>query len=105
MNCIFCNIIHHEQSSDIVYEDDVIIAFKDIHPKAPVHILLVPKKHIASMNHVSEEDREILSKILLVAKEIAKDQKIDDGYKLVFNVGKKGGQVVEHVHLHLLGGW
>lgn len=105
MSCIFCQIISGEQPADIVYEDDVVVAFSDIKPKAPVHILIVPRKHIPSMKDAEEEDGGIIAAILLASKKIAKDQNIDDGYKLVFNVGKKGGQVVDHVHLHVLGGF
>jgi len=105
MSCIFCKIIKHEQQGDVVYENEKIIAFKDINPKAPVHILIVPKKHIASMQDIEEEDCEMLSEIFLVSKKIATDQNIDDGYKLVCNVGRKGGQTIDHAHFHLLGGW
>lgn len=103
--CIFCQIIKKEQISDIVFEDDETIAFKDINPKAPVHILIVPKKHIATINDITSEDARIVGNVVLLAKDIAKDQKIDDAYKLVFNVGRGGGQIIEHIHLHLLGGW
>ena len=105
MSCIFCQIITREQPAEIVYEDDKVVAFSDTQPKAPVHILIVPRKHISSMQDITDEDSEILSAILLASKKIAKDKNIDDGYKLVFNVGKRGGQVVDHVHLHVLGGF
>lgn len=105
MSCIFCQIAAKEQSAEIVYEDEMVVAFYDTHPKAPVHILIVPRKHIGSMKDITEEDSEILSALLLASKKIAKDKNIDDGYKLVFNVGKRGGQVVDHVHLHVLGGF
>lgn len=103
--CVFCKIINHEQSADIVHENEKVIAFKDINPKAPVHILIVPKKHIASVRDIGEEDCDVLLGLLVASKEIAREQKIDEGYKLVFNVGRKGGQVIDHAHLHLLGGW
>ncbi len=103
--CVFCKIINHEQSADIVYENEKVVAFKDINPKAPVHVLIVPKKHIESVNDVGEEDRDMIYELLIVSKKIAKEQKIDEGYKLMFNVGRRGGQVIDHVHLHLLGGW
>lgn len=103
--CIFCQIINKEQSADIVYENDRIIAFRDINPKAPVHILIVPKKHIASIKDIERKDRDFIGEIIYSAKCIAEAQKIDEGYKLVFNVGRKGGQIVDHLHLHLLGGW
>ena len=105
MSCIFCQIINGEQAADIVYEDDKVVAFSDTQPKAPVHILIVPRKHIGSMKDITAEDSDILSAILLASKKIAKDKNIDDGYKLVFNVGKRGGQIVDHVHLHVLGGF
>lgn len=103
--CIFCHIIAKKKPAEVVYENDTIIAFKDINPKAPVHILIVPKKHIASINEIEKNDGDILSEILFSSKEIARDQKIDDAYKLIFNVGKKGGQIIDHLHLHLLGGF
>lgn len=103
--CVFCKIINHGEVADIVYENEKVTAFKDINPKAPVHILIVPKKHIASINDIGEEDRDVIFDLLIVSKKIAKEQKIDDGYKLMFNVGRRGGQVIDHVHLHLLGGW
>jgi len=105
VSCIFCKIVNKEQSADIVYENDKVIAFSDINPKAPVHVLIVPKKHIATMKDIEDGDRELLSEIFLASKEVAKIKKVDEGYKLVFNVGEKGGQVVDHIHLHLLGGW
>ena len=105
MSCIFCQIISGEQAADIIYEDDKVVAFSDTQPKAPVHILIVPRKHIGSMKDITAEDSDILSAILLASKKIAKDKNIDDGYKLVFNVGKRGGQIVDHVHLHVLGGF
>ena len=104
MDCIFCKIINGSERADIVYEDDKVVAFKDINPKAKVHILIVPKKHVESIKELGEQDRDLISEIIFSAKKIAEDQKIDEGYKLVFNVGRKGGQIVDHVHLHLLGG-
>lgn len=103
--CVFCEIIKKEKSADIVYENSDIMAFRDINPKAPVHILIVPKKHIASVLDLRDIDRGRICEMLFAAKKIARDQKIDEGYKLVFNVGRKGGQVIDHLHLHLLGGW
>lgn len=103
--CIFCEIIRKERPADFVYENDEIAAFLDITPKAPVHVLIVPKKHIGSIGDLGESDRDRICEMLFAAKKIARDQKIDEGYKLVFNVGRKGGQVIDHLHLHLLGGW
>jgi len=105
MNCIFCKIINKKQSADIVYKDKKFIAFKDINPSAPVHILLMPKKHIPSINHLKEKQKNLIGELILLAKKVAKKQKINKGYKLSFNVGKKGGQIVNHLHLHLMGGW
>ena len=99
--CLFCKIINKEVSSDIVYEDDKVVVFKDINPKGPVHFLIVPKKHLESIK--SEGSEKVAAELILTAKKIAKERKIE-GYKLVFNVGKKGGQMIEHLHLHLLGG-
>ena len=102
-DCLFCSIAKREKESNVQYEDDKFIAFDDIYPKAPVHILLVPKKHIHSVDHVKEEDRELMGSLILVAREIAR-QKGLQGYQLHFNVGREGGQIVDHLHLHILGG-
>jgi histidine triad (HIT) family protein len=103
--CIFCQIANHEREADIVYEDKEIIAFKDISPKAPVHLLIVPKKHIESINHLEEVDKELVSKMIFLARDLAVENKIDQkGYRLTFNVGRGGGQIVDHIHLHLMGG-
>lgn len=105
MNCIFCSISNKESEADIVYEDDEIVAFRDINPKAPVHLLIIPKKHLASINEITEENKELLGQIILRAKLLAQEQGISaSGYKLVFNCGKDAGQIVDHIHLHLLGG-
>lgn len=102
-NCIFCDIINKRLSTEIVYEDDLVLAFNDVHPVAPVHILIIPKVHIASIN---ELDDEILAgRMILSAKKIAKEMGIaEDGYKLLFRTGKHGQQEVPHIHLHLIGG-
>ena len=105
MDCIFCKIINKEISSDIVYENDGFIVFKDTNPAAPIHLLLVPKVHISSVNDLKEKHKDLIGDLFLLAKKIAKEQKISHGYKLNFNVGQKGGQIVDHLHLHLLGGW
>ena len=89
----------------IVYEDKLMMAFKDIHPIAPVHILIIPKKHIASINDIEEGDVELLGKMIITARNIASELKISEGgYKLLFRTGKNGGQGVDHIHLHLIGG-
>ena len=104
--CIFCQIIRGEKSAEIVYQDDILIAFKDIHPHAPVHLLIVPKEHIRSLNDLREEDKGILSEMIWRARETAREQGIDkSGYKLLFNVERGGGQVIFHLHMHLMGGW
>ncbi len=106
MACIFCQIINKEAPAKIVYEDEKIIAFKDIHPVAPVHILVVPKRHIDSVEDLKEEDRGLAGRLILVAKKVARQFSINkSGYKLVFNVGRGGGQIIDHIHLHLIGGW
>lgn len=103
MDCIFCKIIKKEAPAEIVFENDQVVAFKDINPKAPIHILIVPKRHIVSVNHIEEEDRTLLGELFLAAKKIAKEKKLE-GYKLLINVGRKGGQIIDHLHLHLLSG-
>lgn len=105
MSCVFCKIARKEITADIVYEDDDIIAFRDMHPIAPVHILLIPKKHIASVADITEQDALLMGKMIYTAKKIAEDLKISEkGYKLLFRVGEHGGQEVGHIHLHLIGG-
>jgi len=106
MSCIFCKIIKKEIPSETVYEDARIIAFKDIHPAAPVHILVVPKKHIPSVDHIEKGDKDLIGDLFLVTQGIARKISLaKSGYKLAFNVGKGGGQIIDHLHLHLLGGW
>jgi len=102
MDCIFCQIIHGDKNADFVYKDEDFVVFKDIHPKTKVHLLVVPKKHIKSLNEL--EDVNLAGKILLIIKKVAKQQGIDDGYVAKCNVGRKGGQVVDHLHFHLMGG-
>ncbi len=105
MSTIFNKIINKEISAKIVYEDDNILAFEDIAPKAPIHILIIPKKEIKTLNDVEQKDAELLGKLILVAKKIAKDKNIDeDGYRLIMNCNEYGGQTVYHIHLHLIGG-
>jgi len=104
-DCIFCKIINKKIPASIIYEDEKIIAFDDIKPKAPVHVLLIPKKHYASLNDVPDGDKSILAHLLLKARQIAYDKGIgEDGYRLVLNTGGNSGQEVFHIHLHLLGG-
>jgi histidine triad (HIT) family protein len=105
MSSIFTRIINREIPAAIVYEDDECIAFRDIDPKAPVHILLVPKKEIPSLAVVTKRDKSLLGQLLIKASEIARDYGISDsGYRIVINTNKEGGQEVYHIHLHILGG-
>lgn len=105
-DCIFCKIVNGEIPTEFLYEDDTLVVFRDINPHAPVHILIVPRRHIRSINDLTEEDREIISHTIMVGKEIAKDQSVNSsGYKLLFNVERGGGQVIFHLHMHLIGGW
>ncbi|MBI4059573.1 HIT domain-containing protein [Candidatus Giovannonibacteria bacterium] len=104
VNCIFCSIIKKEIPSSLVFEDSEFVAFNDIHPKAPVHVLIVSKTHIASVKDLKAGEEELTGRMIGLAKNIAREQKLD-GYKLIFNVGPKGGQLIDHLHLHLLGGW
>ncbi len=104
-DCIFCKIISKEIPAEILYRDEHVTAFRDIEPAAPVHILIVPNKHIASMNKASVEDEPLLGHLLMAAKKLAEQEKIaQSGYRLVINTGADGGQVVYHLHLHLMGG-
>ena len=105
-DCIFCQIINDEKSSEFVYKGKDIVAFKDIKPYAPFHILIVPKKHIRSINDLEEEDRPLISDLIFKARQIAEEFDFaKNGYKLVFNTETGGGQFIFHLHLHLLGGW
>jgi len=102
---IFTKIINREIPAQIEYEDDELLAFADISPQAPVHILIIPKKPIATINDAEDDDAELMGKIILAAKKIAKQKGIaDDGYRLVFNCNEGAGQTVFHIHCHLLGG-
>tara|TARA_Y100001970_G_C14184733_1_gene831917 strand:+ start:1027 stop:1371 length:345 start_codon:yes stop_codon:yes gene_type:complete len=102
---IFDKIIAKKVPSDIIYEDDNYLAFKDINPQAPIHILIIPKKRIPTINDLNDSDRDIIGGMVLIAKDIAKSLSInEDGYRLVFNCNNDGGQTVYHIHLHLLGG-
>ncbi len=104
MECIFCKIINKEIESKIVYEDDRCVAFEDINPQAPVHILVVPKKHISALRKADEEDRELLGHVLKIASKIALEKGLEKGYRIVVNDGEEAGQTVFHIHFHLLGG-
>jgi len=121
--CIFCKIVKKEIPADIVYENDRVVAFKNINPVAPVHVLIIPKFHIPSLNHLPSfrrkrgeekgesplrlglEDKTLMGELILVAQKIAREQGVDkSGYRLVLNMGKDAGQTVDHLHLHLIGG-
>jgi len=105
MDCIFCQIASGKIPADIVYRDDEIIAFRDINPQAPVHILIIPKRHIPSLNQLTESDPALVGRMVALASKLAKDEGIaDKGYRLALNCGKEGGQLVPHLHMHLLGG-
>ena len=105
-DCIFCNIVAGKTENDFLYQDDKLVVFRDINPHAPVHLLVVPRKHIRSINDLEPEDGQIVSHIIAVAKDMAKKESVNkSGYKLLFNVERGGGQLIFHVHLHLMGGW
>jgi histidine triad (HIT) family protein len=103
-DCLFCKIGKKELAAKIVYEDDEIFGFEDIHPQAPTHVLICPRKHLASLGEASADDAALLGRLQLVAAQLARENKITDGYRTVFNNGRGAGQSVFHVHLHLLGG-
>jgi histidine triad (HIT) family protein len=105
-DCIFCQIARGQTETEFLYQSDTLVVFKDINPHAPVHLLLVPKKHIRSVNDITATDREILAELIVVAKDMAKEHGVaKSGYKLLYNVEKGGGQLIFHLHLHLIGGW
>lgn len=105
MNCLFCKIAQGEIPAKAVFEDDQLMAFHDIRPQAPTHILIIPKQHIATINDTHDDHQNLLGTMILRAKKIAKTVGIDEaGYRLVFNINSGGGQEVYHIHLHLLGG-
>ena len=102
-DCLFCKIAQKKVSSDIVYEDDKFVVFRDVNPQALLHLLIIPRKHIHSIDHVEPEDKERMGALILTAQKVARQHNLA-GYKLHFNVGKEGGQVIDHIHLHLLAG-
>jgi histidine triad (HIT) family protein len=103
-NCIFCNIAHGEIPSKSLYEDDEVFAFHDIHPIAPVHFLIIPKIHVASLADCGDNHQAILGKMLTLGAELAKEQGLDNGFRTMINTGKGGGQEVFHLHIHIFGG-
>ena len=105
MDCIFCKIIGGEIPTDFVYQDDEVVAFRDISPLAPVHILIVPKKHIGALTDLTETDMPLIGRMVNVANQLAKSEGVaESGYRLAINCGKDGRQFVQHLHMHLLGG-
>jgi histidine triad (HIT) family protein len=105
-DCIFCKIIKGESHANFVYRDEDMVVFHDTRPKAPVHVLIVPREHIESVNSLEERHSVIISKMILKAKEIARILGIDEsGCKVIINVGRGGGQIIFHLHIHLMGGW
>lgn len=105
MECIFCRIISGKIPSEVVYTDDKVIAFKDINPIAPVHFLIIPREHIASLNDVTEQHTALLGHMVQTAKQLAQREGIaTKGYRISINTGPQGGQVVQHLHMHLIGG-
>jgi histidine triad (HIT) family protein len=105
MTCLFCKIATGALMADIVYESDEVLAFRDINPQAPTHILIIPKQHISTLNETQADHKLLLGTMVFTAKEIAKKEGLSDsGYRLIFNVNQNGGQTVYHIHLHVIGG-
>ncbi len=104
MDCVFCKIINGEIPSKTVYENDSVLAFHDINPGAPVHVLVVPKQHIRSIDHVDEGNVDAVKEIMLAIPKIANELGLDEGYRVITNIGQHGGQSVHHLHFHILGG-
>ena len=105
MDCIFCQIVAGKVPSDILYQDGEVIAFRDINPQAPTHLLIIPRKHILSLAHLSEAESPLIAHMVNIANRLAKDEGISErGYRLVVSCGEEGGQLVPHLHMHLLGG-
>jgi histidine triad (HIT) family protein len=104
-DCLFCRIVSGEINADVIYENDQVIAFRDINPQAPTHVLVIPRKHIATVNELEDVDRDIAGALHLAARDIAKQEGIaEDGFRTVMNCNSAAGQTVFHIHLHVLGG-
>ncbi len=104
-DCLFCKIVNRELPADIVFEDDEMVAFNDINPQAPTHMLIIPKSHIATVNDLTESEVDLPGRLILRATALASEKGFaDSGYRLIFNCNSEGGQTVFHIHLHLLGG-
>ncbi len=105
-DCLFCKIVKKEVTADILYENNDFLVIKDIHPSAPIHLLIITKNHIPSVDHLTENDKGLVGEMILLAQKLAQEKGLSKtGYKLNFNVGRGGGQLINHLHLHLLGGW
>ncbi len=105
MDCLFCKLVNGDIPATILYQDDDVIAFEDIAPQAPTHFLVIPKKHITTLNDITLEDAPVIGKLPLVAAQVAKEKSIaEDGYRVVMNCNEMGGQTVYHIHMHVLGG-
>lgn len=103
--CVFCRIAREEIPADVVHSDERVVAFRDVNPQAPTHILVIPRKHVASVAQLDSNDRDLAGHLILAAGDVARAEGLEDqGYRLVLNTGSRGGQTVDHVHLHLLGG-
>ena len=104
-DCVFCQIVAGKIPSEILYEDERVIAFPDIHPLAPIHVLIIPKRHIPSLAHLSDDETPIIEYMTKVANQLAREEGVaESGYRLVINSGEQGGQIIPHLHMHLLGG-
>jgi len=105
MDCVFCQIVAGRIPADIVYQDEELVAFRDIEPQAPVHLLIVPREHIPSLAHLADSEMPLIARMAVVANRLARQENVfESGYRLVINCGKEGGQMVPHLHLHVLGG-
>ena len=105
MDCVFCQIVAGKIPSEILYQDEEVIAFRDINPQAPTHLLIIPRKHIPSLAHITQAESSLTGHMVNIANQLAKREGVvESGYRLVINCGKEGGQLVPHLHLHLLGG-
>ena len=103
-DCLFCKIVAGEITSDIIYEDDKVIAFRDINPKAEIHLLVIPREHIASLNELGPEQDALIAHMMRLIPQLAKSQGLDAGFRTIINTGKGGGQIIFHLHMHLMGG-
>jgi histidine triad (HIT) family protein len=104
-DCLFCNMARHEMDVEMVHEDDHVFAVRDLHPRAPLHLLIIPKQHISSAREITDEHGGLLARMVGVAQQLAEENGVSErGYRLTFNVGEEGGQTIFHLHMHLLGG-